>query len=166
MCRTAAASARAVPLSRLKCYKWRAVACRCPTRRCEPQLATSPVGGHHRDYVPARCSTPERLFWSAHRVGPSVAAMRICNPVCLPARINRCDPAQTPTGFAELICNGLPVLHSKSGMAPFHRTARLSFTVFAARVRRRSSRSGGRRAVSPTQDQDAVRHKMDRKEVY
>jgi len=31
--------------------------------------------GHHPDYVPAlaRCSTPERLFWSAHRVGPSVS---------------------------------------------------------------------------------------------
>ena len=29
--------------------------------------------GHPPDYVPAlaRCSTPERLFWSAHRVGPS-----------------------------------------------------------------------------------------------
>jgi len=31
--------------------------------------------GHHPDSVPAlsRCSTPERLFWSAHRVGPSVS---------------------------------------------------------------------------------------------
>jgi len=31
--------------------------------------------GHHPDYVPAlaRCSTPERLFWSAHRVGLSVS---------------------------------------------------------------------------------------------
>jgi uncharacterized membrane protein YeaQ/YmgE (transglycosylase-associated protein family) len=29
--------------------------------------------GHPPDYVPAlaRCSTPERLFWAAHRVGPS-----------------------------------------------------------------------------------------------
>ena len=32
---------------------------------------------HHPDYVPAlaRCSTG--AFWSAHRVGPSVAAMRV-----------------------------------------------------------------------------------------
>src|SRR4029453_14229233 len=29
--------------------------------------------GHHPDYVRARCSTPDRLFWSAHRVGPSVS---------------------------------------------------------------------------------------------
>jgi hypothetical protein len=41
----------------------------------------------------------------------SVAAMCVCNPDRLPLGINRRDTAQAPTGFAEIVCDDLSVLH-------------------------------------------------------
>src|SRR4029077_5421863 len=51
--------------------------------------------GHHPDYVPAlaRCSTPERLFWSANRVGPSAPAMGVTTENVYPPPARRCASA-------------------------------------------------------------------------
>jgi hypothetical protein len=37
--------------------------------------------------------------------------MRVSNPDCSPVGINRCDTAQTPTGFTENVRDYFPVLH-------------------------------------------------------
>src|SRR4029450_6777088 len=60
---------------------------------------------HHPDYVPAlaRCSTPERLFWSAHSVGPSAIPMRVCDPDRSPVgSIAETQPKLQPR-FAEIV---------------------------------------------------------------
>ena len=39
-------------------------------------------------------------------------AMGVDNPDRSPVAINGCDPAQTPTGFAQIVSDDLPVLHT------------------------------------------------------
>jgi hypothetical protein len=48
----------------------------------------------------------------------SIAAMGVSNPGHLPVRIHSCDTAPTPTGFAEIVSNDLPVLYT-DGKAKF-----------------------------------------------
>jgi hypothetical protein len=55
----------------------------------------------------------------------------------------------TPTGFAEIVSDDFPVFHLTSSVAPFRRTAWLSFTVFLALTRRRFFRSADRRGAGP-----------------
>jgi hypothetical protein len=44
-----------------------------------------------------------QLFICTHNEPLSIVAMRVSNPDCSPAGINRCDTAPTPTGFAEIV---------------------------------------------------------------
>jgi len=43
----------------------------------------------------------------------SVAAMRVSNEDCLPARIHGGNATPTPTVFAEIVSDDFPVLHLK-----------------------------------------------------
>jgi hypothetical protein len=47
-----------------------------------------------------------------HNETLSVVAMRVGNEDCSPIGINRCDAAPTPTGFAEIVSDDLPVFHA------------------------------------------------------
>src|SRR4030095_7141912 len=64
---------------------------------------------------------------------------------------------QAPTGFAEIVSDDFPILHLMSNSLD-------EFIFFVAQARQRFFRSAGRRAVSPTRDRDAARHKMARME--
>jgi len=48
----------------------------------------------------------------AHNETLSVAAMGVHNPDRSPLRVSGCDTAPTPTGFGEIVSDGLPVLHT------------------------------------------------------
>jgi hypothetical protein len=52
-----------------------------------------------------------QLFICAHNVTLSVSAMGVCNPDRSPVGINGGDAASTPTGFAEIVSDYLPVPH-------------------------------------------------------
>jgi hypothetical protein len=52
-----------------------------------------------------------QLFIGAHNEPLSVIAVRISNEDNLTAGINRGDTAPTPTGFAEILGDYLPLLH-------------------------------------------------------
>jgi hypothetical protein len=50
-----------------------------------------------------------------HRLGfhhdePLIVVMCVSNPDCSPLRINYRDPAQSPTGFAEIVSDNFSVL--------------------------------------------------------
>jgi hypothetical protein len=51
-----------------------------------------------------------QLFTRPHDEMFSIAAMRVSNPDCSPAGINRCDTAPTPTGFAKIVGNYFPIV--------------------------------------------------------
>jgi hypothetical protein len=44
--------------------------------------------------------------------------MRVCNKDRSPARVPSCDTAPTPTGFAEIVSDGFPVLHTATDSGP------------------------------------------------
>jgi hypothetical protein len=69
-------------------------------------------GNHPREFK-KRC----QLIIGARDEPLSVVAVRVNNPDCLPLGIDRGDPALTPTGFADFVRNGLPVVfHSKASV--------------------------------------------------
>ena len=47
-----------------------------------------------------------------HNESLAVVAVRIGNEDCSPVRIDSCDTAPRPAGFAEAVCDESPVLHS------------------------------------------------------
>jgi hypothetical protein len=47
-----------------------------------------------------------------HNETLSVVAMRVSNEDCSPGRIDCCDAAPTPTGFAKIVSDDFPVLHA------------------------------------------------------
>jgi len=49
-----------------------------------------------------------QLFIRAHNEALTVTAMRVCNEDRSPVGINRWATAPTPTGFAEIVSNGIP----------------------------------------------------------
>jgi len=53
-----------------------------------------------------------QLFICADNQTLSVAAMRVSNEDRSPRRIDRCNTAPTPTGFAQIIRDDLPVIHT------------------------------------------------------
>jgi hypothetical protein len=53
-----------------------------------------------------------QLFIRVHKEAFSVIAVRIGDEDCLPAMIHGCNTAPTPTGFAEIVSDDFPVLHS------------------------------------------------------
>jgi hypothetical protein len=53
-----------------------------------------------------------QLFIRTHNVTLSVIAVRVNNPDRLTVGINGCDTAPTPTGFAEIVSDDFPVLHT------------------------------------------------------
>ena len=61
-----------------------------------------------------------------------IVAMGVYNPDRSPVEINRRDAAPTPTGFTKVVSDDFPVLHVMPNVAPFRRTAWLSFTFFSA----------------------------------
>ena len=109
-----------------------------------------------------KCS---QLFNGTHNVTLAVAAMRVCNPDRSPLAIQGRNPAQTPTGFAEIVSDDFPIFHVMSSAGPFRRTAWLSFTVLSARAKRQSSRSAGRRVVDPSAGAGAARHSLKNREA-
>jgi len=52
-----------------------------------------------------------KLFIGAHDVTLSVAAMRVSNSDCAPVAAHGRDATPTPSGFAEIVGDGFPVLH-------------------------------------------------------
>jgi hypothetical protein len=54
-----------------------------------------------------------QLSIRVHNETLSVVAMCVCNPDRSPAGIHGCDAAPTPTGFAEIVSDGFPVLHAR-----------------------------------------------------
>jgi hypothetical protein len=52
-----------------------------------------------------------QLFIRTHNETLSVTAVRIDNKDGSPVGVNRCDAAPTPTGFAEIVSDDLPLLH-------------------------------------------------------
>jgi hypothetical protein len=53
-----------------------------------------------------------QLSIRAHNKAISVVAVRVSNPDRLPVGINGRDTAPTPTGFAEIVSDDFPLLHS------------------------------------------------------
>jgi hypothetical protein len=56
-----------------------------------------------------------QFFFSSHNEPLPTAAMRVNDPDCSSVRIHNGDPAQTPTGFAELVSDDRPVFHADVG---------------------------------------------------
>jgi hypothetical protein len=52
-----------------------------------------------------------QLFIRTHNETLSIVAMRVSNPDRSPVGIDSCDAAPTPTGFAEIVSDQLPVFH-------------------------------------------------------
>jgi hypothetical protein len=63
---------------------------------CQCQKLRPP--SHHSRFYKRR-----QPFIRTHNETLSIVAMRVSNPDCSPAGINRCDTAPTPTGFAEIV---------------------------------------------------------------
>jgi hypothetical protein len=59
--------------------------------------------------VKATSSVSNDLWFATKTV--SVVAVCVSNPDRSPARIHGCDAAPTPTGFAEIVSDDLPLLH-------------------------------------------------------
>src|SRR5216110_658919 len=55
-----------------------------------------------------------QLFVGVHNKAPSVVAMCVGNPDRSPLTINGWDPAQAPTGFAEIVSDDFPVLQNEA----------------------------------------------------
>jgi hypothetical protein len=47
-----------------------------------------------------------------HNETPPVVTVRVCNPDCPPLTINRRNAGPTETGFAEIVSDYFPVLHT------------------------------------------------------
>ena len=56
----------------------------------------------------------EQFFLRLHYKALSVAAVRVGDPNRSPLRINGCDTAPTPTGFAQIVSHDFPVFHALS----------------------------------------------------
>jgi hypothetical protein len=67
--------------------------------------------GKRNDSRVTLSSSRNAVSFSSRRAKLSVVAMCVNNPDCLPLRINRCDAAPTPTGFAEIVSDDFPELH-------------------------------------------------------
>jgi hypothetical protein len=67
-------------------------------------------------------------FIRLHNETLSVVAMCVSNEDCSPGRIDRCNTAPTPTGFAEVVRDDFPVLHRSvfAVTAIFARIARIT----------------------------------------
>src|SRR4029453_10895375 len=76
---------------------------------------------------------------------PFSSAIQIVRPL---ESIAETQPQHQPA-FAEIVGDRLPSLHLMSSVAPFRRTAWLSFTVFSAWARRRAFGSAGRYESGP-----------------
>ena len=59
-----------------------------------------------------------QLVIRTHNEAPSVVAVRVNNPDRSPLQINGRNAAPTPSGFAEIVRNGLPILHKGAGFLP------------------------------------------------
>jgi len=64
-----------------------------------------------------------QLFIRTHNETLSVAAMRICNPDCLPLGIYGGNTAPTPTAFAEVVGDDFPVIFRWRAVAQSGMTA-------------------------------------------
>jgi hypothetical protein len=51
-----------------------------------------------------------QLFFRVHNETFSIVAVRVSNEDRSPRRIDRCNTAPTPTGFAEIVSDDFPVL--------------------------------------------------------
>jgi len=77
-------------------------------RRARQKAANRFQGQNGSLIVMLRCS-------GAHRDDGMrfVVTMRVSNPDCSPVGINRWDATPTPTGFAKIVSDDLPVLHAQ-----------------------------------------------------
>jgi len=64
---------------------------------------------------------------------PIVAAMRVSNEDCSPARIHCRDVAPTPTGFAEIVGDDFPIVHASHRVAFGLRKASAEFRFLNAK---------------------------------
>jgi len=73
------------------------------------------LANDHRAISLSRCvefKKRRQLFIRVHNETFSVAAMRVSNEDRSPVGIHGCDTAPTPTGFAQIVSDYLPVLHA------------------------------------------------------
>ena len=64
-----------------------------------------------------------QLFIRSHTEPLSVVTVRVNNPDRSPRRIDGCDPAPTPSGFAEIVSDDFPILHGMDSASFFLHTA-------------------------------------------
>jgi hypothetical protein len=66
----------------------------------------------------ARCPPAKSEQGESKNNGPNealtVATMRVCNKDRSPVAVHGCYVAPTPTGFAEIVSDDLPVLHAST----------------------------------------------------
>jgi hypothetical protein len=58
----------------------------------------------------------KQLFIRMHNETLPIVAVRVSNPDRLPVGIDRGDAAPAPTGFAEIVCDDLPILRVLSSV--------------------------------------------------